>query len=147
MSALLDTPLQQLGRLIEDVERRHNSYDVGGISYGVFKKDHGHRLLDTLHGARMALYSVACDQRAETAADLVVQLYSAFVVIDCRAESVPEKTDVAADLHRARTAIVSALSVVLRSLDSLATVPLRSDAAHAVGLVFDRRPRAAEVSA
>ena len=146
MSALLDTPLQQLGRLIEDVEQRHDSYDVDGTQKGVFQEKHEQRLQDTLHGARMAFYRVACDLRAETAADLVVQLHSAFVILDCQAGSKPdESTD--ADLHRARTAIASALSVVLRSVDDPAAIPLRSDAAHDVNLLFDRRPRVTEAPA
>ena len=140
MSTLLDTPLQQIGRLIGDVELRHASYDVGGSNVNAFASENRARLQNALHGARMGLYEAACDQRAETAADLVVQLSSAFIIVDCQAGNVGNEA-IDENLNRVRAAIASALSVVLRSVDSLASVPLRSCAASSVGLVFDRKPR------
>ena len=84
--------------------------------------------MDQLHGARMALYGEARAHRAETTADLVVQLSGAFQVIDCRADTeegydgFARASKTIFDLYRARTAIVDALSIVLRSVDSLAAV-------------------------
>lgn len=143
MNALSETPLQQIGRLIEDVEARHASYDVGGSNVSAFTYEQRARLQNALHETRMGLYEAACDQRAETAADLVVQLSSAFVIIDCKADGEGEDED----LNRVRAAIASALSVVLRSVDSIAAVPLRSSAADCIGLVFDPKSRVAEDAA
>jgi hypothetical protein len=135
----MSTPLQELGRMIEAVEHHHRSYDVGGSARGVFRPKHQDRLFSTLHEARMALYRVACDLRAESAADLVVQLSSAFVLADVQAGSEPDD-ETHADLERLRTVIGSTLAIVTRAPRSRDATPMRSEAAQAVALIFDRPP-------
>ena len=137
MSAPADTPLQQIGRLIEDVERRHESHDFDGSVRGLLTKEHDDRLMVAFHEARMALYEAACDQRAETAADVVVQLFSAFVTIDCNIDWPTEAQAENANIQRVRTAIVSALSVALRSVNDTDAIPCKDAAEDAVRLVFE----------
>ena len=75
------------------------------------------------------------------------------MIVDCRADDEEGRAgserapETVADLYRARTAIASALSVVLGSVDTLAVVPLRSEAANAVDLAFDRRSQPVEACA
>ena len=145
MNALVDTPLQQLGRMLEDIQRRHDSHDVGGSAKGALTEKHDDRLMHAFHETRMALYGAVCDQRAETAADMIVQLYGAFVIADLRCNDFGDEPE-DEDMHRRRAAIASALRVSLNSIAKDCEVPCRTLAESSVRIVFEPSKWATETA-
>ncbi len=134
MTQNADTPLLQLGRRIDDISRQHQSFDIGGSARGTVPKRQADHLVDTLGTARGTLLEAVCSLPAQHLMDVLVQLGSAFVVVDCLAGS-DRGEHILDELHAVRAALASSLRVVLDQVPD-GTAPGRGTALEAIGLVF-----------